>query len=227
VGAVLSILVISVPPSWLCTSTQVAVDDVLPYMSAIKQNEPALYERIEAMVIRDQDDGLSADRVRANAKARVASYVADKSLFLPDDLTYELSAATRDALAYLADRESWDACARLALGGQVGDIDAQLSPELVERNANNTVRVILAKRQEDPQSMPAEEFTQFASTAFAEASQVTGISPDEIPTLIAGGGDAPKTCELFKSYFDAVLAYPVSVAAAYLRTAAMPPGRAN
>src|SRR5262245_47722202 len=51
------------------TDTKVAVDEVLPYMPLIKANEPTLYERIETSIIRDQEDGIGTDAVRANAKA--------------------------------------------------------------------------------------------------------------------------------------------------------------
>jgi hypothetical protein len=227
VGAGTAALVIGGPPGSWFGGGQVAVDDVLPYMETIKQREPALYERIETSVIRDQYDGLSTARVRSNAKALVISYVADKSVYLVDELTYELTAATRDALGYLAERSSWDACAHLALGRVDGDVDSKLSAELVERNANNTVRVITAERREDAPAMPAEEFAQLAANAFAEATQVTGIPPEEVDTLLAGSGDPTKTCKLMKAFFDAVLAQPISVAAAALRTLASGERRAN
>ena len=246
VGAVSSAFVISgAPSSWFGGGSQIAVADVVPYMQTIKQREPALYERIETSIIRDQDDGLSNERVRANARALVASYVADKSVFLPDNLTYELSATTRDALENLAEHENWNTCAHLALGHVDSDIDSKLGADLVERNVNNTVRVITAKRLESApdtpaeevapgtpardfaQFMPAEEFAQFAANAFAEASQITGVAPEEVDTLLAGGGDPVKTCKVMKAFFDAVLAHPVPVAAAALRTLASGERRAN
>ncbi len=246
VGAVSATLVISgALGSLFGGGGQIAVADVLPYMQTIKQREPALYERIETSVIRDQQDGLGDERVRANARALVASYVADKSVFLSDDLTYELSAATRDALENLAEREHWDTCAHLALGKVDGDIDSKLGADLVERNVNNTVRVLTAKRLETAPGapaeesapdapatayahfMPAEEFAQLAAKAFAEASQITGVAPEEVDTLLAGGGDPVKTCRLMKAFFDAVLAHPVPVAAAALRTLASGERRGN
>ena len=77
----------------------VSVANVLPYIGTIKVREPALYERIETSVLRDGQDGKEPAEIRANAKSLVTSYVADKVAFLPDDLTYEIFATTRDALA--------------------------------------------------------------------------------------------------------------------------------
>jgi hypothetical protein len=199
---------------------KVAVADVLPYMQAIRRYEPALYERIETSVIRDQQDGLSAARVRANAKVLVLSYVADKTTFLTDQLTYELYAMTRDQLAFLGGRNDHQACAGLALGRIDGELDAKLSPELVERSDTNIMRVIAAKPDPQAVKMPAEEFSQLASRSFAEASQTTGILPDEVETILAGTGEPAKTCKLMKAFFDALLAQPVEVAAAALRTLA-------
>jgi hypothetical protein len=204
----------------LFAGDEVAVDEALPYMSALKEREPALYERIETSVIRDQQDGMSAATVRANAKALVNSYVADKVARLPDDVTYELYAATRDILAYLDEHANHAICAELALGRFKGDIDAVLSPDLIERNNNNTLRAISASPVEDARKMPAEEFAQLAANAFAQASQVTGIPPENVDALLSGEGDPAKTCKLMKAFFDAVLAQPVDVAAAALRTLA-------
>jgi hypothetical protein len=189
-------------------------------MQAIGKYEPALYERIETSVIRDQQDGLSAARVRANAKVLVLSYVADKTTFLTDQLTYELYAMTRDQLAFLGGRNDHQACAGLALGRIDGELDAKLSPELVERSDTNIMRVIAAKPDPQALKMPAEEFSQLASRSFAEASQTTGILPDEVETILAGTGEPAKTCKLMKAFFDALLAQPVEVAAAALRTLA-------
>jgi hypothetical protein len=204
----------------LFAAEQVAVEEVLPYMAALKEREPALYERIETSIIRDRQDGMSADTVRANAKALVTSYVADKIARLPDDLTYEIYAATRDMLVYLDEHGHHAICADLALGRFKGDIDTALSPDLIERNNNNTLRAISAKPVEDARTMPAEEFAQLAANAFAQASQVTGIPPENVDVLLSGEGDPAKTCKLMKAFFDAVLAQPVDVAAAALRTLA-------
>ncbi|MEQ1866272.1 MAG: hypothetical protein ABL996_16665 [Micropepsaceae bacterium] len=198
----------------------IAAADVSPYMQAIKANEPALYERIETSVIRDQADGVPVDRVRANAKVLVLSYVADKTMFLPDQLTYELYVTTRDQLAFLGERGEHRACADLALGRINGELDAKLSPELIERSNTNIVRVIGTKPDPQAPKMPAEEFSQLASRSFADASQTTGILPDEVETILAGAGDPAKTCKLMKAFFDAILAQPVDVAAAALRTLA-------
>jgi hypothetical protein len=214
-------------PSWSTfTEEPIAVADILPYMQAIKTHEPALYERIETSVIRDHSDGMSADRARANATALVRSYVADKTVFLPDQLTYELYATTRDELAYLGEHQEFDECAGLALGRPNADLDTKLSAELVERSNNNTARVIATKSEVDgvkvPEGakMPAEEFSQLASRSFAEAVQATGIPADEVDTLLAGKGDAAKTCKLMKAFLDGMLAQPVGVAAAAFRTMA-------
>jgi hypothetical protein len=211
-------------PSWSAlTAEPIALADVLPYMQAIKTHEPALYERIETSVIRDHSDGMSADRVRANATALIRSYVADKTVFLPDQLTYELFVTTRDELAYLGERQDYATCANLALGRANPDLESKLSPELVERSNNNTVRVLAIKVEPDAPKMPgmpAEEFSQLAARSFAEALQVTGIPADELDSLLAGTGDDTKACKLMKAFFDAVLSQPVGTAAAAFRTLA-------
>jgi hypothetical protein len=108
----------------------------------------------------------------------------------------------------------------LALGRFKGDIDGALSADLVERNNNNILRVFSAAPVVDARTMPAEEFAQLAASAFGEASQVTGIPPEEVDMLLTGEGDAAKTCKLMKAFFDALLAQPMGVAAAALRTLA-------
>ncbi len=200
--------------------SQVAVNEVLPYMTAIKDREPALYERIETSIIRDRADGKSAAEVRTNAKALVSSYVADKIAFLPNELTYELYATTRDILGYLEERRDFSTCAGVALGRFKGDLDPSLSPELVQRNDNTTLRVIAADALRDAPRMPAEQFAQLASNAFAQATQIIGIGPEEVDTLLAGEGDPEKTCKLMKAFIDTLLAQPVEVAASALRTLA-------
>jgi hypothetical protein len=199
---------------------RLAVGEVLPYMAAIKAREPALYERIETSIIRDQAEGKSAEEVRANAKALVSSYVADKIAFLSDELTYELYATTRDILGYLEERGDFETCAGLALGRFKGDLDVRLSPDLVHRNDNTTLRVISANAQANAVRMPAEQFAQFASNAFAQATQIIGIGPEEVETLLSGEGDPEKTCKLMKAFIDTMLAQPVNVAASALRTLA-------
>lgn len=208
-------------------SGPIAVGDVLPYMQLIKDREPLLYERIETSVIRDQEDGVSADQIRANAKSLVMSFVADAASKLPDDLTYELYATLRDQLAYLGDHTEFQACSELALGRARGDIDAKLSKELIDRSNNNTVRVVTALSEErkrktptEFKKMPAEEFAQLAASSFAEASQTSGVPPEDVDNILAGSGDASKTCKLMKAFFDAILAQPVDVAASALRTLA-------
>lgn len=199
---------------------RVAVEEVLPYMGALKTREPALYERIETSIVRDQAEGKSAEEVRANAKALVSSYVADKIAFLSDELTYELYAMTRDILAHLEQRGEHAACADVALGRFKGDLDRLLSPDLVQRNDNTTLRVITAEANHDAARMPAEQFSELASGAFAQATQTIGIGPEEVEPLLAGEGDPAKTCKLMKAFIDALLAQPANVAAAALRTLA-------
>jgi hypothetical protein len=199
---------------------RVAVNDVLPYMETIRVREPALYERIETSIIRDQAEGKSATEVRANAKALVSSYVADKIVHLSDELTYELYATTRDILGYLEQRRDFETCAAVALGRFKGDLDANLSPDLVQRNDNTTLRVIAADAREDAARMPSEQFALFASNAFAQATQIIGIGPEEVDTLLSGEGDPEKTCKLMKAFIDTLLAQPVDVAASALRTLA-------
>lgn len=199
---------------------RVAVDQVLPYMGAIKSREPALYERIETSIVRDQAEGKSAEEVRANAKALVSSYVADKVAFLPNELAYELYATMRDILGYLAQTGDHATCAAVALGRFKGDLDPKLSPELVQRNDNAILRVIAADGDRNAPRMPAEQFSELASRAFAEATQTIGIGPEEVDTLLAGEGDPAKTCKLMKGFIDTVLAQPADVAAAAVRTLA-------
>ncbi|MFM9862726.1 MAG: hypothetical protein ACKVRO_03880 [Micropepsaceae bacterium] len=199
---------------------RVPVAQVLPAMGEIRKRDKSLYERLETSILRDQQEGRSADEVRANAKAMLMSYVADKTAFLPDDLTYELYAVTRDVLAYLAERREYETCAGYALGRLKEDVDPKLSAELAERNTATTLRVLAATRDDTVERMSADQFAQLTSQAFAEASQATGIPPEEVEVLLGGTGDPAKTCRIMKSFFDAVLMQPVSVAAKALRTLA-------
>lgn len=200
---------------------RVPVAKVLPYMNEVRAREPALYERLETSILRDQQDGRSPEVVRANAKAAVVSYVADKTPYLPDDLTYELYATMRDTLAHLAERGEYATCAALALGLLREDIDPKLTPDLVERNTVNTTRVLAAARDNSVPLMTQEQFSQLTTQAFAEASQATGIPPEEVEGLLSGSGDPSKTCKIMKAFFDAVLMQPVGVAAAALRVLAL------
>jgi hypothetical protein len=197
---------------------RVPVAQVLPYMGEIRKREPALYERMETSILRDQQEGRSAEEVRANAKALLGSFVADKTPFLPDDLTYELFSTMRDTLAYLGERKAFETCANYALGRAKEDIDAKLSQDLVERNAATTLRVLAAARDTTVSRMSDEQFSLLTSRAFADASQATGIPAEDVEGLLGGNGDPAKTCRLMKAFFDAVLAQPVEVAAAALRT---------
>lgn len=201
----------------LFTAERIAVGKVLPYTDAIKASDEALYERIETSILRDQADGKPVDVVRANAKALVSSYVADKIPGLSDELTYELYATTRDILAHLDANNEVQACADVALGRYKGDIDPLLSPDLVQRNDSTVVRVIKAKFDPSAVKMPAEQFAELASNGFAQATQNAGIGPEEVDLLLAGEGDPAKTCKLMKGFIDAVLSHPAEVAASALR----------
>ena len=221
-GAVLGgVIAFGVIDDWaavLRPAETVTVENVLPYIGTIKTREEDLYERIETSVLRDGQDGKEPSEIRANAKSLVTSYVADKIAFLPDDLTYEIFSTTRDSLAYLGARKEYGVCADLALSRGHSDIDAKLSPELLERSNNNILRVIATARNEDAPRMAAEDFAQLTSKAFADASQATGIPPEEMDGLLGGKGDPAKTCRMMKAFFDAILAQTVDVAAAALRT---------
>lgn len=197
---------------------RVPVAQVMPLMNEIRARDPGLYERLETSILRDQQEGKPPEVVRANAKGQLASYVADKTAFLSDDLTYELFAAMRDTLAYLGERGEFEVCAAYALNRFDQDIDAKLSPELIERTNATTMRVLSADRDEAAPRMTGEQFSQLTAQAFADASQATGIPPEELDGLLSGSGDPAKTCRLMKAFFDAVLARPISAAAAALRT---------
>lgn len=199
---------------------RVPVAQVLPYMTEIRSRDSALYERLETSILRDQQDGKPPGEVRANAKAMLMSYVADKTAYLPDDLTYEIYSVTRDVLAYLGDNKEFETCAGYALGRLKDDVDPKLSGELVERNTATTLRVLAAARNETAEHMSADQFAQLTSQAFAEASQATGIPPEDVEPLLNGNGDPAKTCRIMKAFFDAVLMQPVEVAAQALRTLA-------
>lgn len=224
-GALVALAVVNDWASALRSEAPVSVANVLPYIADIKTREPTLYERIETSVIRDRQDGKEPEEIRANARSLVTSYVADKIPFLPDDLTYEVYATTRDSLAYLAAKKEFAACAELARGHAKSDIDTKLPPELVERTNNNILRVITTAPNRDATKMPAEEFAQLTNKSFADASQATGIPPEEMPDLLSAQGDPTKACRLMKAFFDALLSQPVEVAAAALRSLASGEGQ--
>jgi hypothetical protein len=197
---------------------RVPVAQVLPLMNEIRARDPGLYERLETSILRDQQEGKPAEVVRANAKGMVTSYVADKTAFLSDELTYELFATMRDTLAHLAERKEFEVCAAYALGRLNEDIDPKLSPELIERNNATTLRVLAAERNDAAPRMSRDQFSELTTQAFADASQATGIPPEEVDALLGASGDAAKTCRIMKAFFDAVLTQPVDAAAAALRT---------
>lgn len=220
-GAIAAAVVLSgTGASLLASGEQLKPGQVLTYMKDIRRYDAALAERIETSIIRDQEDGKSADEVRTNAKALVSSYVADKIPFLPDDLTYELYATTRDILSYLLLHGEASTCADVALGRFRGDIDPKLSADLVERNNNVTVRVIATRANKDAEKMKVQDFTAFASAAFVEAAQIADVPQEQVDKLLAGEGDPGKTCKLMKGFINVVLSQPVNVAASALRTLA-------
>jgi hypothetical protein len=197
---------------------KIAVDKVLPYMATIRREEPQLYERLETSILRDQEEGKTPAEVRFNAKMFVRSYVQDKAVGLPDDLVYELYSALRDDIAYLWGQKKYQVCADFALGRFAGDIDAELSPELAERNLANTLRVITTDADPSMNRMESAEFQKQTAVWLGEASQATGVPPEDFDLLLRGGGDPAKACRVMKAFFDAALLQPVELAALALRT---------
>jgi hypothetical protein len=229
-GGVLGLLIsISVITDWPAriwpSGARVPVDQVTPYMAALKRHrdenrndpEAALYERISTLIERDREDGRSEDEVRFNAMSQTLSYVADKAAILPDDLVYEFYSMTRDQLVYLAQQKDFDTCSDVGMGRVRGDIELKLSNDLVDRYRSVVVRVIEAHSDTPPEKMGAEPFSVMASQSFATASEATGIPPNEIEELLAGRGDEQKVCKLMKGFFDAMLSQPVEQAGPALR----------
>ena len=197
---------------------KVPVMKVLPYMAAIRQDEPQLFERLETSILRDQQDGRSVDEVRANAKSYVKSFVQDKIATMPDDVVYEVYAALRDDIAFLGAQKKHEICADFALARYKGDIDGELSPELADRNQTNILRVLSTKADPFASRMEREDFQKVTSEAFSGALQTTGIPPEKLDELLGGGGDQAETCRIMKAFFDSVLALPINDSARALRT---------
>lgn len=226
-GVLLSLMVISDwPMSLLRIEARVPVDEVTPYMMALKPGstprptEDALYERLVTLVLRDREDGRSEAQVRFNAVSQVMSYAADKISFMPDDVVHAYYVFTRDELGYLGKQKDFEACADVALGRIRGDIEERLSPDLVERQRAVITRIIATPADPAAGRLAQEPFQVMVSKAFADASQVAKIEPNEIEILLSGAGEPEKVCRLMKVFFDAMLTQPVETVAPALRALA-------
>ncbi len=227
VGALLSLMVIGGwPMSMFGGGARVPVDEVTPYMAALKPGstprptEDALYERLVTLVLRDREDGRSEEQVRFNAVSQVMSYAADKISLMPDDVVHAFYVFTRDELGYLGRQKDFEACADLALGRIRGDIEDRLSPDLVERQRSVITRIIVTPADSGAVRLAQEPFQVMVSKAFANATQVAKIEPNEIEVLLSGAGEPEKTCRLMKVFFDAMLIQPVETVAPALRALA-------
>lgn len=208
------------PASLFRNEEKVAVDQVVPYMPALRKYEENLYERISTLIVRDRQDGRTEEVVRSNAMALVLAYVADKASNLPDDSIYGLYTFTRDELAYMARAKDFDACAEIALGKMRGDIESRLSNELVERYRTIVLRIIETPGNPEAPMMGAEPFAVMVAQSVSLAAQSSGVPASETEALLAGAGAPDKTCKLMKGFFDVVLSQPIDVAAAALRVLA-------
>lgn len=226
-GMLLSLMVISGwPMSLMRTEQRVPVDEVTPYMMALKPvstprpTEDALYERLVTLVFRDREDGRSESQVRFNAVSQVMSYAADKISLMPDDVVHAYYVFTRDELGYLGKQKDFEVCADVALGRIRGDIEERLSPELVERQRAIVTQIISTPADPGAGRLAQEPFQVMVSKAFANASQVAKIEPNEIEVLLSGAGEPEKVCRLMKVFFDAMLTQPVETVAPALRALA-------
>jgi hypothetical protein len=227
IGVLLSLMVISGwPMSLLRVEVRVPVDEVTPYMLALKPgstprpSEDALYERLVTLVLRDREDGRSEAQVRFNAVSQVMSYAADKISLMPDDIVHTYYVFTRDELGHLGRQKDFEACADVALGRIRGDIEDRLSPDLVERQRSVITRIIATPADPGVGRLAQELFQVMVSKAFANATQVAKIEPNEIEVLLSGAGEPEKVCRLMKVFFDAMLTQPVETVAPALRALA-------
>jgi hypothetical protein len=227
IGVLLSLMVLSGwPMSMLRVEERVPVDGVTPYMMALKPGstprptEDALYERLVTLVLRDREDGRSEAQVRFNAVSQVMSYAADKISLMPDDIVHSYYVFTRDELGYLGKQKDFEVCADIALGRIRGDIEDRLSPELVERQRAVISRIIATPADPSVGRLAQEPFQVMVSRAFADATQVANIEPNEIEVLLSGAGEPEKICRLMKVFFDAMLTQPVETVAPALRALA-------
>lgn len=226
-GALLSLMIISGwPMSLLRIEERVPVDQVTPYMMALKpggtprQAEDALYERLVTLVLRDREDGRSEKQVRFNAVSQVMSYAADKISVMPDDVVHAYYVFTRDGLGHLGKQKNFEACGDVALGRIRGDIEERLSPELVERQRVVITRIIATPADPNVERLAQEPFQTMVSKAFANATDIANIPPNEVEFLLSGAGEPEKVCRLMKVFFDAMLTQPVEIVAPALRALA-------
>jgi hypothetical protein len=214
------------PMSVLRVEERVPVDQVTPYMLALKPGstprptEDALYERLVTLMLRDREDGRSEAQVRFNAVSQVMSHAADKISLMPDDIVHTYYVFTRDELGYLGKQKDFEACADVALGRIRGDIEDRLSPELVERQRAIVTRIIATPADPGVERLAQEPFQVMVSRAFANATEVARIEPNEIEVLLSGAGEPEKTCRLMKVFFDAMLTQSVETVAPALRVLA-------
>jgi hypothetical protein len=231
-GALLAVMVITGWPfGAIRFQAPGPIDSVTPYIEALKPigrirpTEDALYERLVTFIQRDRQEGRSEDEVRRNAVSQVLSHAADKVGAMPDDLVRDYYVLQRDTMAYLGRQKDFDTCRDLGLGRIRGDIEERLSEELVARQQALVLIIIGTPADPKMERLAQEPFQAMAAQAFALSSQLSGISPNEIEVLLAGGGDeasgaAEKTCRLMTTFFSTMLAEPLEVLAPALRALA-------
>lgn len=212
-------------------STPVPIDEVSPYMQALKPGrvarpaEDALYERLATLIERDREDGRSEDDIRYNTVALVLSYVADKIPAAPDETVVAYYTLMRDVLDHLDQSGQHGLCRDIALGQIRGDIEDYLPAKLLEEQRAVVIRVIAASIDSEVARLDQETFQLLASRAFAQAAVGAGIPAAEIELLLSATGDASgdrpkKACRLMRGFFDAMLAQAGDTIAPTLRTLA-------
>lgn len=226
-GALVSLMVITGwPMSMLRIEERVPVDQVTPYMVALKPGrvarptEDALYERLVTLILRDREDGRSEAQVRFNTLSQIMSYAADKISVMPDDIVHAYYVFTRDQLGYLGKQKDFDACADVALGRIRGDMEERLSPDLVDRQHAILTKIIATSPDLSVSRLAQEPFQIMVSKAFANATEIARIEPAEVEVLLSGAGEPEKVCRLMKVFFDAMLTQPVETVAPALRAMA-------
>lgn len=226
-GILVSLMVITGwPMSMLRIEERVPVDQVTPYMVALKPGsaarptEDALYERLVTLIMRDREDGRSEAQVRFNTLSQIMSYAADKISVMPDDVVHAYYVFTRDQLGYLGKQRDFEACADVALGRIRGDIEERLSPELVDRQRIVITKIIATPPDPNVSRLAQEPFQVMVSKAFANATEIARIEPAEVEILLSGAGEPEKVCRLMKVFFDAMLTQPVETVSPALRALA-------
>lgn len=213
-------------------STPVPVDEISPYMTALKPGrvarpgEDALYERLVTLIERDREDGRSEADIRYNTIALVLSYVADKVPSTPDETVVAYYTLQRDVLSHLDDARQYGVCRDIALGQIRGDIEDYLPANLLEAQRAVVTRIIRAAGNPDMPRLDQATFQVLASRAFVQAAGGIGVEPSEIEVLLSATGDASgdkpmKACQLMRAFFDALLAQAGDRAAPVLRTLAV------